>query len=87
MATPDAIVDTAPDATPAAAVLDTVLPALCESWCATNTNDWDEKCSWQEKCSGCSDCPDLPEMCEAWCDAISRGAKRVSAGRAEARPP
>jgi len=27
----------------------------CESWCASNANEWSTKCSWS-KCSGCDDC-------------------------------
>merc|ERR1719310_1133299 len=28
----------------------------CGGWCATNTHDWGNKCSWTDSCAGCSEC-------------------------------
>ena len=37
----------------------------CDDICATNTKDWDIKCTWQVACSGCSNCEQTVN-CENW---------------------
>ena len=37
----------------------------CDDICATNTKDWDTKCTWQVTCSGCGNCEQI-ENCEGW---------------------
>merc|ERR1711871_128188 len=29
----------------------------CQTWCSSNSNDWDTKCGW-EKCAACDECSD-----------------------------
>jgi arylsulfatase A-like enzyme len=44
----------------------------CQSWCSTNTNDWDTKCGWTN-CASCDDCTSASPTaaptveCQSWC--------------------
>ena len=29
---------------------------VCKSWCSTNANAWEQKCTWMTTCGGCSEC-------------------------------
>eukprot|EP00966_Prymnesium_polylepis_P002453 56435-Prymnesium_polylepis.1 len=31
-------------------------PLPCQTWCETNTRDWETKCGWPNNCGGCTAC-------------------------------
>ena len=48
--------------------------AACEPWCAGHTQEWSQKCDWEDKCAGCEPClRKATAACEPWCAGHTQG--------------